>query len=50
MSDYCISSLLNQEGNGGLFIRYYLGLYLIRDISLVLNISIPFKVNLLLIS
>ena len=25
--------------------RYYLGLYLIRDVPLVLDIGIPFRVN-----
>ena len=47
---YYISSLLNKEKNSSLFIKYYLGLYLIKDIPLVLNISIPSKVSLLLIS
>ena len=45
MSYYCINSLLNKEWKGGLFIKYYLDLYLIRDIPLALNIGIPFKVN-----
>ena len=45
MSYYYTNSLLNKEWNGGLFIKYYLGLYLIRNILLVLNIGIPFKVN-----
>jgi len=49
-SYYYTSSLLNKEWNGGLFIRYYLGLYPIRDAPLALNISIPFRANLLLIS
>ena len=46
MSYYYTNSLLNKEWNGDLFIKYYLGLYLIGDIPLVLNISIPFRVNL----
>ena len=50
MSYYYANSLFNKEWNGGLFIRYYLGLYLIRDTPLVLNIGIPFRVNSPLIS
>ena len=50
MSYYYINSPLNEEWNGGLSIRYYLGLYLIKDISSVLNISTLFRVNLPLIS
>ena len=50
MSYYYASSLLNKEWNGGLFIRYYLGLYLIKNTLLTLNIGIPFKVNSPLIS
>ena len=50
MSYYYTNSLLNKEWNGGLFIKYYLGLYLIKDIPLILNIGILFKVNSPLIS
>ena len=44
-SYYYTNSLLNKEWNGGLFIKYYLGLYLIRDTLLMLNTGILFKVN-----
>jgi hypothetical protein len=50
MSYYYASSLLNKEWNGGLFIRYHLSLYTIRDTPSALNIGIPFRVNSLLIS
>ena len=43
-SYYYTSSLLNKEWNGGLSIKYYLGLYLIKDAPSALNISIFFKV------
>ena len=49
MSYYCASSLLNKEWNGSLFVRYYVGLYPIRDVPLVLDIGILFRVNSLLI-
>jgi hypothetical protein len=50
VSYYYTNSLLDKEWNGGLFIKYYLGLYPIRDILLMLNIGIPFRVNSPLIS
>jgi hypothetical protein len=50
MSYYYTKSLLNKEWNGSLFIRYYLGLYLIKNVLLTLNTSILFRVNSLLIS
>ena len=37
MSYYYINSLLNKEWNGGLFIRYHLGLYLIKNTPLAPN-------------
>ena len=45
VSYYCTSSLLNKEWNGSLFIKYYLGLYLIRNTFLVLDIGTLFRVN-----
>ena len=43
MSYCCANSLLNKEWNGGLFIKYYLGLHPIRDVPLTLNTGIPFR-------
>ena len=50
MSYYYINSLFNKEWNGDLSIKYYLGLYPIKNIPLVPNIGTSFKVNLLPIS
>ena len=46
ISYYYTNSLLNKKWNGGLFIKYYLGLHPIKNILLTLNTGIPFKVNL----